>query len=163
MSNQGYFWTPEMDAKVLKMLRDKCTARQIGAALGLTKNAVIGRVSRSKELAAIGFHRKPGTAKAEKPKPRLVIHVSPSLFNEPMKVKAPPIIVTGGPATVGRPIYLLGGCQCRWAVNEAERGELHLFCGAAADGPYCAEHTQKSIGRGTEGERTADRVLAKAA
>lgn len=141
MSNQGYFWTPEMDAKVLKMLRDKCTARQIGASLGLTKNAVIGRVSRSKELAAVGFRRKPGTAKAkakaeaEKPKSRLVIRVSPSLFSEPMKVKAQPVIVTGGPATVGRPIYLLAGCQCRWAVNEADRGELHLFCGAAADGP----------------------------
>lgn len=162
-------WTPTMDAQVLKMLKDKCTASQIGTALGVTRNAVIGRVNRAKKLKKVGFFRASGndrakTVKAEtiKPKPRIVVRVSPAIFNEPVAPKPLPVVTAGNPATVGRPIYLLGGCQCRWPVNEAARGEMHLFCASPADGPYCKRHARRSIGRGTESERNADRVLAKA-
>nr|WP_235914687.1 GcrA family cell cycle regulator [Brucella tritici] len=36
--------------------------------------------------------------------------------------------------------------QCRWPVNRANIGELHLFCGEAVQSgyPYCEEHCRKA-------------------
>ena len=161
MTNRGHEWTQEDDAVVAKMLMQKKSSQQIANVLGLSRRYVSSRVYRVKELAEIGFTgRKTPTRKTE-PK-RRVLPVSPSIFNDAPAPVAYSPVYTPERATVGIPMMLLGSCMCKWPVNDAAKGELHLFCGAAADGPYCAEHTQKSIGRGTEGERTADRVLAKA-
>jgi hypothetical protein len=50
-----------------------------------------------------------------------------------------------GPHGPGIPLMMLGGQQCKWPVNEAERGEQHLFCAAPADGPYCEHHRARSV------------------
>ncbi|EEY03865.1 predicted protein [Brucella neotomae 5K33] len=36
--------------------------------------------------------------------------------------------------------------QCKWPVNRAQAGELHLFCGEAVQNghPYCEEHCGKA-------------------
>lgn len=41
-----------------------------------------------------------------------------------------------------KPLAELGRHDCRWPVNDAGQGEVHLFCGAAAaEGKsYCADH-----------------------
>jgi len=161
MSNRGHEWTPEDDAVIARLLIEGKTGQQIAETIGLSRHAVSSRIYRCKMLADIGFQGKPGMPKSNAPK-RKIISVSPSIFNDAPAPVAYSPVYTPERATVGIPMMLLGSCMCKWPVNDAAKGELHLFCGAAADGPYCAEHTQKSIGRGTEGERTADRVLAKA-
>lgn len=155
-------WTPEMDQHVAALLRDGKSGEQIGIAMGISRRMVAGRVYRCKMLADIGFSGRPGPKVEDKPK-RKVLPVSPSIFNETPAPVAYSPAYTPERATVGVPMMLLGTCMCKWPVNDAAKGELHLFCAAAADGPYCEEHAQKSIGRGTESERSADRVLAKAA
>jgi GcrA cell cycle regulator len=183
----GFFWTPEQDARLSDLLREGMSASQIGAELGVSRNAIIGRVGRNKELAQIGFARKsgwPGQRVSElkkrksraKPASELRVHkpaqprrrikvVSPSILFEPVPSKPlpEPAFVPGERLTVGRPIHMLGVNECRWAVNDAEKGELHLFCGAPSEGPWCECHRRRSIGAGTRSEQIAPRVLQAAA
>lgn len=55
-----YYWPGEMKAKVAAFLKEGKTARQIGDALGFSRNSIIGVVRRNHELAAIGFASRPG-------------------------------------------------------------------------------------------------------
>lgn len=161
-----HIWQPDEDDRIAGMLRDKWTATQIGKAMGVSRNAIIGRVNRSKRLKAIGFWKKPGVPSVEKARSvRKVRPVSPTVLGNLFAVVAPvePVYAQGERATVGVPMMMLRPHMCKWAVNDAAKGDHHLFCGAESDDSYCPLHTMKSIGRGTEGERTADRVLAKAA
>ena len=38
------------------------------------------------------------------------------------------------------------GAGCKWPVNDAAKGEAHLFCGQgrSGDGPYCAHHAARA-------------------
>lgn len=181
------YWTPEQDARLADLLREGLSARKIGALMGMSGNAVIGRVHRNKELAAIGFARasgwpgqrvaelkkrksraKPASERLPRPAPqprRRIKVVSPSILFEPVPSKPlpEPAFVPGERLTVGRPIHLLGFNECRWAVNDAEKGGLHLFCGAPSEGPWCECHRRRSIGAGTSSERYAPRILQAAA
>ena len=51
--------------------------------------------------------------------------------------------------------------DCRFPVNDAARGETHLFCGAPTTGNtrWCRHHLMRVKCSGTEGERKADRDL----
>lgn len=53
---------------------------------------------------------------------------------------------------------------CKWPLWDQFNANAKC-CGAerAASGPYCAFHAALSIGRGTEGERTAVRILERTA
>lgn len=44
------------------------------------------------------------------------------------------------------PLVDLSRHQCRWPVNHALAGELHLFCGEIVKNghSYCGEHCQKA-------------------
>ncbi len=46
----------------------------------------------------------------------------------------------------GFPLADLSRHQCKWPVNRAQAGELHLFCGEAVQSghPYCEEHCRKA-------------------
>lgn len=170
---------------------DGMSSKQLAAALphnGVSRNAVIGILHRHKaKLPGIhlqpfgsngwvkGNPRKPRKSRAKpaselrvskpaQPRPRIKV-VSPSILFEhvPSKPLPEPAFVPGERMTVGRPIHMLGHGECRWAVNDAEKGELHLFCGAPAEGPWCECHRRKSIGAGTRSEQIAPRVLQAAA
>lgn len=177
------YWTPEQDARLEEFMREGMSASQIGALFGVSRNAVIGRVHRNKKLKEIGLSHPPGNSgkrvealKKRKsrakpahelrrtPRPKRVKVVSPSILFEPAPPKPlpEPVFIAGERLTVGRPLYLLGLNECRWAVNDADKGELHLFCGAPADGSWCECHRRKSIGIGTRSEQIASRVLLAA-
>lgn len=60
-------WTDAAVARVAELLRKGMSASQIGADLGIARNAVIGKVHRTPLLAAIGFARStPAFAHVEK-------------------------------------------------------------------------------------------------
>nr|AJW30035.1 hypothetical protein pLM19O2_p90 [Ochrobactrum sp. LM19] len=47
--------------------------------------------------------------------------------------------------TAGHTLHHLTGCQCRWPVNQADAGTLHLFCGAPTRPGFtwCDDHYLK--------------------
>lgn len=55
-------WTDEAKRRVAEMLRRDMTAREIGDALGVSRNSVIGIVGRDPYLKTIGFSYRPGTS-----------------------------------------------------------------------------------------------------
>ncbi|WP_417878507.1 GcrA family cell cycle regulator [Vibrio sp.] len=46
----------------------------------------------------------------------------------------------------GFPLAELSRHQCKWPVNRAQTGELHLFCGEAVQSgrQYCEDHCRKA-------------------
>lgn len=181
--------TPEGRVEAIKAVwEDGMSAKQIALALpyhGVSRNAVIGILHRHKAKLT-GIHlqpfgsngwvkgqprkrrksrAKPASERLPRPAPRPRIKVvSPSILFEHVPSKPLPesVFVPGECLTVGRPIHLLGLNECRWAVNDADKGELHLFCGAPAEGSWCECHRRKSIGIGTRSEQIAPRVLLAA-
>lgn len=150
------------------MLRNGASARDIGGAFGVNRNVIIGRVHRNKVLNEIGFRNEPRGAWSAKqsraaPKQKPVHRTAHNPL--PKKEKAPVIIITPPREPRAIPLMELQRGDCRWVCNEAEPGELHLFCANPADPdrPYCHGHWLRSIGQGTTDERRATRELERAA
>ena len=45
------------------------------------------------------------------------------------------------------PMMELQAGACKWPVNDAAKGEQHLFCGLPADGSYCEQHRKRAYYR----------------
>ncbi len=56
-----------------------------------------------------------------------------------------PRVVSYEAKLCGKPMMMLQAKDCRWAVNDAEPGETHLFCGLPAETAYCSHHTARSF------------------
>lgn len=144
-------WQAADHAVIGMMLANKMSARQIAEHFDVTRNAVIGVVHRSKALSAIGF------AQVFRGVPKvLVVAPKPHVSKPkpaPVKVLPPRFI----------PLMELKRGECKWPVNDAARGETHLFCGnpAELDKPYCRIHAPLGLGKGTPSERNASAQLKR--
>ncbi|GAA4108661.1 GcrA family cell cycle regulator [Aminobacter aganoensis] len=178
-------YSPDEIEFIARKLRDKLSASQIANALSrergseVTRNMIIGIVHRDRTLREIGFWANPGgrpTGEAAQIKPAKKLKPASSPRKSAViplsaKVKrmepAVPAIRSADYDAASRhvPLADLSRFECRWAVNDAAKGEDHLFCGhpSVLDSPYCAHHALRSVGRGTEGERRADDLLRKVA
>lgn len=132
------------------------SSRDIGAQLGTTRNAIIGMFNRHGDKLACCAMPPPygGKERRSKPKP-IVLAIPPKPGKPKSPSKSVPIFAAdpviepamGGPIVVGRPLMMLGARQCRWPVNDAAVGELHLFCGEKAEGSYCPHHARRLVWR----------------
>lgn len=148
-------WTEERIERLRAMVKDGLSGRQIATALGVTRNAVIGKASRLK----LGLHgkgvREPapkspnrGNATAGSILRRLAARKEQEARSES---KVMPRLPTYRASAVDEPgvdcTYLLGlnSHTCRWPVG-AVTGAGQLFCGArrAEGSSYCAEHKARS-------------------
>lgn len=128
-------WDEPGNVETLKaMWSSGMSASKIATALGegVTRNMVIGK------------------------KMRLKLHRAETRLEDTRRV-------FGGawhslPGTTPVALVDLDHGMCKWPIGE---GRPYLFCGAAAAGPYCPHHTDMSVGRGTESERSAIRVARK--
>lgn len=124
-------WTEERTALCHKMWAEGASAADIAAELGhgLTRNAVIGRVHRD------GLHR---TRKSQ-----------PTPMKRGRRVRTKAVrAVTFAPqaqepsSTGPKTLIDIRPSDCRFPINDPDRGEPYLFCAAPRmnDEPYCAEH-----------------------
>ena len=104
-------WPAEKTAEMHRLAGEGLSASKIAAKLGVTKNAIIGKMNRGGST--------------------LVRKVSP---------KAAPVVLAASPAPVLGPCTItdLTDYRCRWPIGDP-MFEIFKYCGAAkvVGGPYC--------------------------
>lgn len=130
-------WTTERDDRMHALLAEKMSPREIGVEMGITRNAVIGRMNRLRVKSQYddprygrlhrsnGAHQDRSTTQRIRAKRRVTRRAS-----DPQQ----------GTMT----LVELENCHCRWPMND---GSPYLFCGAPeADMrgriPYCLDHSR---------------------
>lgn len=134
-------WTAEKIATLTRMA-DWHAASEIAEILGVTRNAVIGKLRRlgvplrdartkPSPISAVptgnltGKHQRPRSAKMKAPTPPKPL---PTVIAEPV---CSHVDIAG-----------LRPRSCRWPVAEDARGVVRLYCGevAPAGSPWCSKH-----------------------
>lgn len=138
-------WTKERVEQLTQLAADGLSASQIGAELGITRNAAIGKIKRDK----LEWNcRRPDPQKI-RTRPRLPVQSAVILRKPIVAMPEPePLPATSGPTEHSRsvPITDLFADECKWPVGE-DNGR-HLFCGARKEFPdhpdlnYCAAHAR---------------------
>lgn len=124
-------WTPEKIKSLKKLWQKGKSTVEIGKALGISKNAVVGKVHRL-ELAARPSPIKSGTAKTAA-KTASKSTAKTSTKNASKTVSKPKSNKTT--------LMDLKLTSCRWPIGDPKDADFH-FCGKPAQTgkPYCPEH-----------------------
>lgn len=159
-------WPPEREQTLRHLWEvEGLSSGDIAWQMGLTRNAVIGKVTRLKlvkRVTKVAPRMKPPVQR--KPPSTRFGQIRPKLLPEPLPGDLQRLSgAAWSPLPGTQPVALddLSVGMCRWPIGE---GRPFLFCGTAAGaGVYCHHHHALSIGRGTDSERAAVRVLEKEA
>ena len=126
------------DDQLAELWAAGATMSDIGLKLGGSRSLVAGRIARARARGDLRFALRPATPKKERG-PKLLI-VKPAV--------AKPV----GPAAFaerkGKPLVTLKPGQCRYPLNDPERGGKFLFCGepiAKSGANYCSRHTEIAV------------------
>jgi hypothetical protein len=161
-------YTDEEIAFIEKALRDRKSAGQIAASFsvefrGITRNAIIGVIRRNKRLREIGLYfGNKGTGRPGRMRDLVKTGEIRKLFSTANSVPAlkqrkpadwtikgrgqskPPQAISPHPSPDSRnlPLADLEPGMCRYATNNAYRGERHLFCGHKTElgSSWCPYH-----------------------
>lgn len=146
-------WTDERIAQLRNLFAGGLSASQIAAELGVTRNAVIGKVNR---LGLSGRGNRPGPAKGSKlTAPRMkakpgtvgsqaygMIH---GIKRRQRAATAPAPIIPDAMAPISQRLSLLelNSATCHWPIGDPSHPEF-FFCGGKAlpSLPYCAHHSR---------------------
>ena len=138
----GLFWA-ETEIKTLERLWETLPAKEIGALVGKTKNAVIGKANR---LGLPMKKSKPGMRQARDitVKPKRVRAPSPPR-REPIRI-APMVIEPPVPVDGGLHIMQLESHHCREITGYGYPDLLARYCGneKKPDSSYCPFHHDKN-------------------
>ena len=145
-------WTESDKIKARGMIAKGMTARDIGKALGRSRNSVIGWMHRQKIASSVLVRTpKPKIEKETKPKPPRKKKVRPLQsakipsfhhFTNDDERRYEPYqpLVFDNPAPTMRLIDTVGHMQCRWIPDRPKLDET-LVCGRETDGrSYCPLH-----------------------
>jgi GcrA cell cycle regulator len=150
----AWVWTEKVENDLRRLWASGESAAVIGAHLGVSRSAVLGKARRLHLALRRGDReRKPHTETKVPRVPRAPKEPKPSqrapLFARPEGNAWDPV-----PGTVPLPLLDLQRGQCKWPVSQ---DAPFLFCAAPAEEgrPYCAHHHLWAVGRGTASERDA--------
>jgi GcrA cell cycle regulator len=140
-------WTPERVEQLRNFATSGLSSSQIAAEIGVTRNAVIGKLHR---LGLAPGRPAGGPARTCPPRARRPRHSPQREFLRLMFAQAPSI-ASGGAVTQSarvestRPcsLFELARGTCRWPVDSPDVADL-AFCGneSVAGFPYCAGHAR---------------------
>ena len=120
-------WTPERVATVTRLWNEGLTTAEIGRTIGMSKNAVVGKVHRL-QLPS-------------RPSP---IRQGKSASEKVQRERAPVAVVAQmkAPQTLHPAI---GSAACKWPIGHPDEAGFH-FCGANAlvGKPYCPDHYRRA-------------------
>lgn len=155
MSKYGPLTYTNEECEIIeKMVRDGYSASQIGNVIGRSRNAIIGFVCRHLNEKGIGLSRSKGSTGAYARRRLSDKNYYKPTGNRPGRPKGAEVVSISSrkqPAAKARkpaiePKFLkledLTARQCRFACNDADRGEEHLFCGhlARINSAWCDYH-----------------------
>ena len=141
-------WTPERTETLTGLWKEGLSTAEIGRRLGVTKNAVVGKVHRL------------GLPKRQSP---IAAKTAPAATAAPAK---PAVPKPAGPkpqvhkAEVVRLEGLRPG-MCSWPIGEPGTESFHFCGGTAVPGkPYCAEHCAKAYVKSSKDSRSESKQSA---
>jgi GcrA cell cycle regulator len=134
-------WTDERIARLKSCFAAGLTCRQIANEIGVTRNAVIGKIARL-NLSGIRDARMPARKPAPRPaRPRIVTQhqILRALRAEPEPGREAAAITSLHRCS----LMELGQGHCRWPINEPGAEDFG-FCGdqPVPGLPYCAAHAR---------------------
>jgi GcrA cell cycle regulator len=139
-------WTAER-VELLKSLFERGrTCREIANEIGLSRNAVIGKISRLKLSRPNGRSVRRPQREAG---PRVGQRVGPPRGARALQLllalraAPPPEVDTTIPDGPCRSLLELGNEQCRWPVGDVQGADSRFCANPVVDGlPYCAGHAR---------------------
>ena len=162
-------WTDERIAEMKRLLQGGLSCSAVAARLGVSRNAIIGKVHRIEHATGEKWLRRIGTstrlrkqvldgaASGKRSEPRLAVAPAPA-EQQKKKPQLPPrrapalptgIEVLGvKPARLGKPCGILQASGCRWAIGyDPKVIGGHVFCNEATpDGhSYCEAHARANV------------------
>ena len=159
MNKHHITWTEDRKQSVAVLLREGLSAGQISKRLEISRNAIIGIIHRDPLLSKIGLAgtvggaRKPRAESKPYKKGRLRTGARPVKVrkskparldgvDQTVEIITAPRSVPTKIETLGLPLAALNRDQCRFAINNATKGEQHLFCGQTVDegSSFCRHH-----------------------
>ena len=119
-------WTEEKVEKLKKLWAEGLTTGEIGRALDMSKNAVVGKAHR------LGLESRPSPIKRDEDSISKKENSKSKKANSSKQAKSVEDFVTLTDLTLH---------SCRWPIGDPKDKEFH-FCGKEAilGKPYCAEH-----------------------
>ncbi len=146
-------WTTERvsQLKTLAIIA-RYTARQISDRMGVTRNAVIGKLGR----LGVQLANPPTKPRPEKPAPtdnhftrpmhqRVKVRAGSNQHRKQIQIIPATEIIDLPPdassfaCTIAGLGPVFGMDQCRWPVDEMPSADMR-YCGAASNGPWCQRH-----------------------
>ncbi len=118
-------WTDEQVEELKRLWNEGLTTGEIGKALNVSKNAVVGKAHR------LGLNSRPSPIRRED-EPAEAVADQPQKAVKPKTPKKSEKLFT---------VNDLTHSSCRWPIGDPKDADFH-FCGKEAlpDKPYCAEH-----------------------
>jgi len=129
-------WTPEREQIVKVMWGQGCSASVIGRQLGVSRNAVIGKLHRM-NAPPRPRTRKPPQAYRKRKKQGGDMRFRP----RPVLPPVPEYVAPQAPTSLRVPLMALNDSMCKWPHGDPQDSDFH-FCGhKTPDGQsYCAFH-----------------------
>ena len=126
------------DDQLAELWAAGATLSDVGLKLGGSRSLVAGRIAKARARGDLRFALRPPTPKKKRaPKPLIV---------------KPAVVKPVGPAAFverkGKPLAALKPGQCRYPLNDPERGGEFLFCAepiAKSGANYCSRHTEITL------------------
>ena len=127
-------WTPERIATVTRLWNEGLTTAEIGRAIGMSKNAVVGKAHR------LQLPPRPSPIRQGKSTPS-----TPGASNGRKPAAAPVVVMSQARPRAPAPQPVVGSAACKWPIGHPDEPGFH-FCSehALLGKPYCMEHYRRA-------------------
>jgi len=135
-------WTTERVEHLKIHFEAGLSCREIAVSIGVSRNAVIGKLSRMnltrRKAGAEPRPKKPAKQRGARSVPRLQYQMLRALYDERQPIEAAPVV-----SAQRCSLFELSKERCRWPISTPGAADF-CFCGnPPLDGmPYCCGHTR---------------------
>ena len=139
-------WTPERLEQLRNYAGSGLSSSQIAAEIGVTRNAVIGKLHRlglAPGRPAAGGPARSCPPRARRPRPSPQREFLRLMFAQAPSIASSASAASSVQSTQPCSLFDLAHGKCRWPVGNPDAADF-AFCGndAAAGFPYCAGHAR---------------------